>query len=386
MLIHRDLVPGGLQAAGERVHVRPVAPGDVAPYRTAVAASAERIGRWNPVDPERLQLDLAEQSPSRRTFVVLANDPAGSHGLVGRVNLSNVVHGTFMSAAMGYDAYDPYAGTGLFREGLGLVVDIAFRALERAGMGLHRVEANVQPANGRSAGVLRSLGFRHEGETPRMLWLSGPDGSRWRDHERYAVTADEWPALAYAPHARARRVVLVNGFPGSGKSTVAAALAAELALPLLSKDVVKEAVGGELPSSELDRLAGQGSPLGAGAGEALWSLLAGCPSGAVLESWWHRDARGLVEAGLRRAGVEPPRAVEVWCDVPAARARSRYERRAARGERSAVHGPLPDDATWQTWASSGPLALGPVVRVGTADPLGPGAVARLALDVRALGT
>ncbi len=368
------------------MHVRPVAPQDDAPYRTAVAASAQRIGRWSPVDPERLQLDLAEQSPSRRTFVVLALDPAGSHGLVGRVNVSNVVQGTFRSASMGYDAFDPYAGTGLFREGLGLVVDVALRPPDAGGLGLHRVEANVQPGNARSAGVLRSLGFRHEGETARMLWLSGSDGSRWHDHERYAVTADEWPATSYAPHRRARRVVLVNGLPGSGKTTLATALAAELVLPLLSKDAVQEALGTVLEPADLARLGGSGSPIGAGAMESLWSLLASCPTGAVLESWWHRDARGLVEAGLRRAGVEPPRAVEIWCDVPAARARSRYEGRAARGERSAVHGPLSDDATWQAWASSGPLACGPVVRVPTDAPLAPGAVARLALDVRAMAT
>ncbi|GAB3599301.1 hypothetical protein GCM10027446_30960 [Angustibacter peucedani] len=327
--------PEELTARGARVLVRPVAPQDVEPYRLAVAASAERIGRWNPVDPERVQLDLAEQSPSRRTFVVRALDPAGSHGLVGRVNVSNVVHGTFLSASMGYDAYDPYVGTGLFREGLSLVVDVAFRRLEDGGMGLHRVEANVQPGNARSAGVLRSLGFRHEGETPRMLWLGGPDGSSWRDHERYAVTSEEWPATPYAPHARRRRVVLVNGRPGSGKTTVARALAAELALPLLQKDLVKEA----------------------GAHEALWSLLAFSPTGAVVESWWRDDVRPLVEAGLRGADVDPAAVVEVWCDVPATTA----------GER---------------WAAASPLGLGPVVRVPTSEALSPGAVARLALDVR----
>ena len=36
--------------------------------------------------------------------------------------------------------------------------------------------------------------------------------------------------------------VLVAGWPGSGKSTLAAALAAELGLPLLSKDEIKEAL------------------------------------------------------------------------------------------------------------------------------------------------
>jgi predicted kinase len=36
--------------------------------------------------------------------------------------------------------------------------------------------------------------------------------------------------------------VLVAGWPGSGKSTPAAALAAELGLPLLAKDEIKEAL------------------------------------------------------------------------------------------------------------------------------------------------
>lgn len=36
--------------------------------------------------------------------------------------------------------------------------------------------------------------------------------------------------------------VLVGGWPGSGKSTLAVALAAELGLPLLAKDEVKEAL------------------------------------------------------------------------------------------------------------------------------------------------
>ena len=35
--------------------------------------------------------------------------------------------------------------------------------------------------------------------------------------------------------------VLVAGWPGSAKSTLAAALAAELGLPLLAKDKIKEA-------------------------------------------------------------------------------------------------------------------------------------------------
>jgi [ribosomal protein S5]-alanine N-acetyltransferase len=69
------------------------------------------------------------------------------------------------------------------REGLAAVLDLAFGE-----HGLHRVEANVQPGNGRSAQLGRSLGFRLEGHSPRYLLIGG----EWRDHDRYALTAEEW--------------------------------------------------------------------------------------------------------------------------------------------------------------------------------------------------
>jgi ribosomal-protein-alanine N-acetyltransferase len=374
-------------AAGEAVTVRPIQRGDVEPYRRAVGMSRERLGRWNPVDPDDIVRHLTAQSDLHRTFLVLARDPCGEHGIVGKINVTNVVRGRFQSAALGYDAYDPYAGRRLFREGLGLVVGVAFTAREAGGMGLHRVEASVQPGNVASAGVLRSLGFRREGFTPRMLRLGGPDGREdWRDHERYAVTADEWPAQPYRPQARRRLVVLVNGMPGSGKTTLAADLADELALPLLSKDLIKETVADHLPPGRLAEAAQRGSWLGVGAAESLWSLLAGCPGGAVVESWWSPQDAPLVEAGLRRARVQPRDTVEVWCDVPVATARARYEGRAA--QRHAVHGPQTGLPWWDGDgpAAARPLGLGAVLRADTGAPLSRGALVRLALAARAAVT
>jgi ribosomal-protein-alanine N-acetyltransferase len=102
------------------------------------------------------------------------------HGrdLVGVVNVSEIVGGSFHSAYLGYYAFVPFARTGLMRAGLARVISHAFTKLK-----LHRLEANIQPANTRSIKFAKSLGFRREGFSPRYLKIGG----RWRDHQRWAI-------------------------------------------------------------------------------------------------------------------------------------------------------------------------------------------------------
>jgi len=102
--------------------------------------------------------------------------------LVGVAGVSEIVRGAFRSAYLGYYAFTPHEGQGLMREGLSLVIRQAFGRL-----GLHRLEANIQPGNRASRRLVRALGFRREGFSPRYLKIRG----RWRDHERWALLADE---------------------------------------------------------------------------------------------------------------------------------------------------------------------------------------------------
>lgn len=375
-----------LRADGDRVWVRTVGQEDVPTYRVAVEQSRTRLSAWNPVNPDDLIAHLAAQSRAHRTFLVHARRPEGMHDVVGKVNVTSVVRGRFSSAVMGYDAYDPYAGRGLFAEGMHLVLDLAF-APEPKGMGLHRVEASVQPANSASAGLLRSLGLRREGQSPRLMWLADADGlERWRDHDHYAVTVEEWPAGAYAAQGEPRIVCLVNGVPGAGKTSLARQLSVELGIPLFSKDRVKEAVADALGMDQVANDGISGSLLGAGASEALWGLLQDSPTGGVVESWfWPDDAR-WVGPGLERAGLDPGIVPEIWCDVSVAVARQRSEQRTLAGERHPVHGPQVglDDMWKQVEQAARPLGVGPSLRMDTSRPLCDADVTRLALEIRRL--
>ena len=98
--------------------------------------------------------------------------------IAGVINLNNIVWGSFLSASLGYYAMVRHAGQGYMQEGLELVKDYAFRQL-----GLHRIEANIQPANRRSINLVKRCGFVREGYSRAFLHIEGA----WRDHERWAA-------------------------------------------------------------------------------------------------------------------------------------------------------------------------------------------------------
>ncbi|MEP6742684.1 MAG: GNAT family protein [bacterium] len=71
----------------------------------------------------------------------------------------------------------------LYDGGLQLMLQYAFKKLK-----LHRVEANIQPANAASIALVKRAGFSREGFSRRYLKVCG----RWRDHERWAIVVEDW--------------------------------------------------------------------------------------------------------------------------------------------------------------------------------------------------
>jgi predicted kinase len=169
-----------------------------------------------------------------------------------------------------------------------------------------------------------------------------------------------------------RRVVLVSGAPGAGKSTLAGPLAAELGFALLAKDRIKETLA-EVLGDGAGELAWS-TRLGAASMELLWALAADAPAAVLEANFWPGDERH--EGHLRRLDAD---AVEVHCACPLAVAMRRYaERRVGRHAVHAEAHRVVSPEAWAKWAR--PVGLGELVSVDTSTPVD---IAGLASEVRA---
>jgi ribosomal-protein-alanine N-acetyltransferase len=168
---------------GARVSLRILQRADREVFLGLARDSRELHRPWT-YPPERTdQFDDLYARSRRDDFACLLACPVEAElEIAGIFTVSQIVRGAFQSAYLGYYAHQRYAGQGLMREAMEQLLDHAFGPLA-----LHRLEANIQPGNQPSIALARGAGFRLEGFSPRYLLIGG----QWRDHERYAITADE---------------------------------------------------------------------------------------------------------------------------------------------------------------------------------------------------
>jgi [ribosomal protein S5]-alanine N-acetyltransferase len=167
------------------LRLRPPTETDRDAFVAAVRRSRDLHRPWTaaPDTDEAFQLYLERAAQPTESYLLVVTD---TDELVGVYNLSEIVRRAFQNAYLGYYAFEPLAGTGRMRAAMPLVFAHAFQEL-----GLHRLQAAVQPDNHRSRRLLGTTGWREEGFAPRYLFIDGA----WRDHVLYAVTAED---LSYA--------------------------------------------------------------------------------------------------------------------------------------------------------------------------------------------
>jgi ribosomal-protein-alanine N-acetyltransferase len=174
-----------LTAATARVFLRAPARDDEAEFIAAMQASRTLHLPW---------LHAPQTGADFREYLVRAIQPTNEFffgcrhedgAIIGFLNLSEIVRGSFQNAYLGYGAVAAFAGCGYMTEALALVLEECFTRL-----GLHRVEANIQPDNAASIALVRRGGFELEGFSRRYLRIGGA----WRDHERWAIRSETWGA------------------------------------------------------------------------------------------------------------------------------------------------------------------------------------------------
>ncbi len=173
------------------VFIRHPRPGDEAELVALRRASREFLEPWEPIPPAGTDgfdevafarmLAASDTERSQRVLVCRAAD----RRIVGQASLGEIIRGSLEQAFLGYWVGAPFARQGFMTAAIRLVLARAFGPLR-----LHRVEANIQPHNAASIALARRVGMRKEGFSPRYLRIRGA----WTDHERWAVTAEDWGA------------------------------------------------------------------------------------------------------------------------------------------------------------------------------------------------
>lgn len=163
-------------------------------FLDAVARSRKLHAPWvsPPSTIEKFDAYLRRlESPAQVSFWVVTEE----NQLAGVININEIVRGVFLSGYLGYYAFAPHDGRGYMTLGLRTVLKEAFGKL-----GLHRLEANIQPGNTRSLRLVERLGFRREGFSPKYLKIGG----HWRDHERWAIVKEDWLRMRGSNLTRSR--------------------------------------------------------------------------------------------------------------------------------------------------------------------------------------
>jgi ribosomal-protein-alanine N-acetyltransferase len=169
--------------AGKNIYLRNPVSGDMKEFLALNRASAElHRGLVSPPieSPQFTEfLERCRRADTASFFICRVED----RRIAGSINLSQIFLGGFRNAYLGYFIGAPYAGRGYMTEAIRLMLRHAFTQLK-----LHRLEANIQPGNVASAALVKGAGFVREGYSRRYLKICG----RWRDHERWAILAEDW--------------------------------------------------------------------------------------------------------------------------------------------------------------------------------------------------
>lgn len=158
------------------------------------------------------------------------------------------------------------------------------------------------------------------------------------------------------------KVILLNGLPATGKTTIGRAISQYLHAPLITLDTLKEAMFDELGVGDRD----YNRMLSRTCKKIIWAMISEFPDDAIVivDAWFGRAPHDAVIHSIEASGVS--QFVEIWCHAPGAILKERYIARV--GERHPGHpGVEYGDELEQIASEVAPMCIGPSYSVDTSD-------------------
>lgn len=161
-----------------------------------------------------------------------------------------------------------------------------------------------------------------------------------------------------------KTVILVNGVPASGKSSVAHNIANHFNLTYLTIDTIKEPFMTTVKdyNREINR------ELGKAAYNVIWDIVKQAPEHHtfVIDAWFGFQPKALLVEYLNQAGVET--VIEVWNQISGSTAEKRYENRIPyRSDKHPKHEYLPELVILANNAK--PMEIGKTLTIDQDKPL-----------------
>ncbi|MFC7376630.1 MULTISPECIES: GNAT family N-acetyltransferase [unclassified Brachybacterium] len=177
----------------EQVTLRLLAPSDAPALAELESRNRERLligapertANWFTEAGQRAAIAQAveDREAGRGLPLTIWLEENGSSRLVGRLSFTGIVRGAAEFASLGYWVDHADTGRGIATHAVRAAIAVAF-----GGLGLHRLQAEVQVGNDASVRVLQRCGFAEFGLAPSFLRLGG----QWADCRLFQLVNERW--------------------------------------------------------------------------------------------------------------------------------------------------------------------------------------------------
>jgi len=178
-----------IQLETQRLYLKSVDSGAASRVLEYLVRNKNFLSEWEPIRPENYFtlseqeriLDTTYSNMQKGTVLSLWILKKEDSEFIGNITFSNIIKGHFLSSFLGYKLDVNEINNGYMTEALKAAIDYVFETLK-----LHRIEANIMPANKQSIRVVEKLSFVNEGISRNYLKINGT----WQDHIHYVLFND----------------------------------------------------------------------------------------------------------------------------------------------------------------------------------------------------